>query len=216
MGTDNYVYRLVYYRRREEMTNDRFATLVVRIGEYGEQTPLRDISAPADTFQLMLSVPEQAFVSRGNGSIFMLSHSISITSGNVGGTLPTLHAVSFEHSSIRTPSKATKGHVFVNLTFQVQAQTVSTGSANDFLAERMRIAQSQIQFGRVSEMELDPSTTGSVSSDFSIIAYGDKTEPVFDDTYEQRVENYFQVKQAIAKKQRGETFSDSSVLRTNC
>lgn len=182
MLTDRHLYHLAYYHRREEMTKDRFATLVVRIGEYGEQTPLRDISMPVETFQVMPSAPQQAVISEGNGSIYVLSNHISMTSEYVSDNVPTLQAIGFERSTVRVSSKAAEGHVYVNLTFQVRVRTVSAGNVNDFLAEYLRIAHSQIQFEIVSGMESGVvSPDQNVTSTYSIIAFGDQTEILFEE-----------------------------------
>lgn len=67
------------------MTEYDFATLCGASWGYCEKMPLRDISMSAESLQLVPSTTQQAMTSAENGSVFILSNHISMTSENMSG-----------------------------------------------------------------------------------------------------------------------------------
>lgn len=146
VGPDRYVYHLAYYRRKEEFTNGRYGTVVVRIGEYGGQRPQRDISLSVESFQIIASEPKIAVISAQNQGIYVLSNDMPLLSEDVNVSIPSLNYVSFNQSSERVISKPSEGPFYINLTLQLHVSSVTVGAVSDVLAEKLRLSPSQIGF----------------------------------------------------------------------
>eukprot|EP00177_Eucheuma_denticulatum_P008242 GFKZ01015001.1.p1 GENE.GFKZ01015001.1~~GFKZ01015001.1.p1 ORF type:complete len:639 (-),score=41.50 GFKZ01015001.1:50-1966(-) len=146
---DGYVYHSAYYRRHDAMTDDRFATVISRVGQYGTRSRTTDVSYPIEHFQLIPGEPKQSFLAPTRGSAlsthaYLISNKLTIHNNTLTNMVTTLDVIHTTANPRPDLAKWNTGAAFVNVTFDVQIRGVAAATVLDIFTERLGIRAAQL------------------------------------------------------------------------
>lgn len=173
-GNDGYIYHIAHYKQHEKLTKDKHATVIVRVGCYGEYEADMDVSTPVSTFMLQPGMPRWAEIGKGGRMVYVLSNEISVDDAGRDRSVPQLGMVRVSGSKRKVIERPRYGAVYLKIGLQVLMQSVSKGAVFDLLAERLRMKHSDMQM-----MEAEDTSSGADKVKFTVRVFGEDLEELY-------------------------------------